>query len=61
VRTGEAEQDREMARGSMIKKEQKKREGAKTIITVMNEGGGRSPLAISQAVRWASVALTSLS
>lgn len=33
----------------------------KTIIVVMNEGGGRSPEAITQSLRQASVALTSLS
>lgn len=38
-----------------------KREKEKTIIAVMNEGGGRSPQAITQSLRQASVALTSLS
>lgn len=38
-----------------------KKEREKTIIAVMNEGGGRSPQAITQSPRQASVALTSLS
>lgn len=37
------------------------REREKTIIAVINEGGGRSPQAITQSLRQASVALTSLS
>lgn len=41
--------------------EGEKREKEKTIIAVMNEGGGRSPQAITQSLRQASVALTSLS
>lgn len=39
----------------------KKKEREKTIIAVMNEGGGKSPQAITQSQRQASVALTSLS
>ena len=51
---GEKEKEREREREG-------KKERGKTIIAVMNEGGGRSPQAITQSLRQASVALTSLS
>lgn len=47
--------------GEQEREREGKKERGKTIITVMNEGGGRSPQAITQSLRQASVALTSLS
>lgn len=41
--------------------ERRERERGETIMVLMNEGGGRSPRAITQSLRQPSVALTSLS
>lgn len=57
--TGNGQREKQMERAR--EGGRKEREGEKTIIAVMNEGGGRSPRAIAQSLRQASVALTSLS